>query len=153
MEHFVRKFSELCPNGSNLVPSRIPTASEHFCSHFTSEHFGHTSEHFYMTCTHVHAPSTSTSTSACSCPCTCTCTCACACSMHGIEHHLHGTLAGSRVATRTCNGSAVGSDHGLFKVIATWSSHTGRSMAMYVSGLRCAAALCGCASSCAYERP
>ena len=46
--------------------------------------------------------------------------------MHGIEHHLHGTLAGSRAATRTCNGSAVGSDHGLFKAIATWSSHTGR---------------------------
>ena len=44
--------------------------------------------------------------------------------MHGIEHHLHGTLAGSRAATRTCNGSAVGSDHGLFKAIATWSSHT-----------------------------
>ena len=46
--------------------------------------------------------------------------------MHGIEHLLHGTLAGNRVATRTCNGSAVGSGHGLFKAIATWSSHTGR---------------------------
>jgi hypothetical protein len=39
--------------------------------------------------------------------------------MHGIEHHLHGTLAGSRAATQTCNGSAVGSDHDLFKAIAT----------------------------------
>ena len=46
--------------------------------------------------------------------------------MHGIEHRLHGTLAGSRAATRTCNGSAVGSDHGLFKAIATWSSSAGR---------------------------
>ena len=46
--------------------------------------------------------------------------------MHGIAHHLHGTLArGSSAATRTCNGSAVGSDHGLFTAIATWSSYAG----------------------------
>ena len=37
--------------------------------------------------------------------------------MHGIEHHLHGTLAGSRAAMQTCNGSVVGSDHGLFKAM------------------------------------
>ena len=45
--------------------------------------------------------------------------------MNGNEHHWHGTLAGSRAATRTCNDSAVGSDHGLFKAIATWSSSAG----------------------------
>ena len=46
--------------------------------------------------------------------------------MHGIEHHLHGTLAGSRAAMQTCNGSVVGSVHGLFKAIATWSLYAGR---------------------------
>ena len=46
--------------------------------------------------------------------------------MHGIEHHLQGTLAGSIAATQTCNGSAAGSDYGLFKAIATWSSNAGR---------------------------
>ena len=44
--------------------------------------------------------------------------------MHGIEHHLHGTLAGSRTATQTCNGCTVGSVYGLFKAIGTWSSYT-----------------------------
>ena len=47
--------------------------------------------------------------------------------MHGIEHHKHGTLTGSRTAMQTCNGSVVGSDHGRFKAIATWSLYAGRS--------------------------
>ena len=59
--------------------------------------------------------------------------------MNGNEHHWHGTFAGSRAATRTCNDSAVGSDHGLFMVVECGL--------MAMSGLKCAAALCGCASS------
>ena len=45
--------------------------------------------------------------------------------IHGIEHHKHGTLTGSRTDKPTCNGNAVSLDHGLFKAIATWSSYTG----------------------------
>ena len=45
--------------------------------------------------------------------------------MHGNQHQWHGTLTGSRTANQTCNGSAVGFEHGLFKGIATWSSYTG----------------------------
>ena len=41
MEHFVRKCSGTVPELFQLG-----TTSEQICSHFTSDHFGHTSEHF-----------------------------------------------------------------------------------------------------------
>ena len=39
--------------------------------------------------------------------------------MNGIEHHWHGTLAGSRTAYPTCNDAAEGSFHGLSMGVTT----------------------------------
>ena len=39
--------------------------------------------------------------------------------MHGNEHQWHGTLAGSKTACQTCNGSAERSSHGLSMVVTT----------------------------------
>ena len=49
--------------------------------------------------------------------------------MNGIEHHWHGTLAGSRTAYPTCNDAAEGSSHGLSMGVTTRPSYA-------LSGLR-----------------